>query len=438
MTKFRAKNSVQSAKTLFEEKVNFNENAYLEVSDTKGIVEFNFFEKIRYGHVNTKKIPVVPRDTYMTPILYDNNFTGLIFDFCAYGIDQILKHFLDCLRYGSLLDDDVSRINPIESYKSPLIEYRKGTEMNLDHFNAYLERNNLNNKITDFTRYVNLFMDFYKKRYRSMRPMTLSAHCRSPFSSPLETGLAIKLFPTMFDDDQKKFDDIISSPNFSKYVNACKNFGYSISKTSPNLIIFDINSAANVIPLSKNNITSIENLFESRYQVPTTLSLQVIQQEMIKGFNKYANANPYTLNAKACHLVGSGGLLYNTNVLNHISNNNNDYLNNNILNIYITIRYYEESERMSIGKYNQMIKNIDYFKKRFDTDSIIGYIEDEYKNLYKNEPNNYRSFILKERQRETEQLEKETQAQITNTLIEIETMTNTNLSPIQPFGDGTY
>ena len=28
MTKFRAKNSVQSAKTLFEEKVNFNENAY--------------------------------------------------------------------------------------------------------------------------------------------------------------------------------------------------------------------------------------------------------------------------------------------------------------------------------------------------------------------------------------------------------------------------
>jgi hypothetical protein len=435
---FGAKNSLQSAKALFDEKVNFNENAYLEISDTKGIVEFNFFEKIRYGHVNTNKIPVVPRDSHMTPILFDNNFTGLVFDFCAYGIDQILKHFIDCLRYGSISDDQISRINPIESYKSPLIEYRKGAEMNLARFNTYLEKKNLNNKVTDFTRYVKLFMDFYKKRYDTMRPMTLSAHCRSSFSSPLETGLAIKLFPTMFDNDQSKFDDIINSPNFPKYVNACKNFGYSICKGSPNLIIFDINSAANITPLSKNNITSVENLFESRYQVPTTLSLQVIQQELLKGFNEYAVRNPYTLNARACHLVGSGGLLYNTNVLNPISNNNNEYLNNNILNIYITIRYYEESERMSIGKYNQMIKNIDYFTKRFDTNSIIGYIEDEYKNLYKNEPNNYRSFIRKERLREIEQLEKETQSQITNTLIEIETTTNTNLSPIQPFGDGTY
>ena len=52
---------------------------------------------------------------------------------------------------------------------------------------------------------------------------------------------------------------------------------------------------------------------------------------------------------------------------------------------------------MSIGKFQQINKNINYFQKRFDKSSVISYIEDEYKNLYKNEPNNYVSFLIKEK-----------------------------------------
>ena len=55
---------------------------------------------------------------------------------------------------------------------------------------------------------------------------------------------------------------------------------------------------------------------------------------------------------------------------------------------------------MSNGKFDQVIKNINYFQKRFDTNTVIGYIENEFQNLYKNEPNNYASFIRKERARE--------------------------------------
>ena len=463
MKTFNASNKLKSSKELFEQRVKFNTEAYLDIENTKGVVDFYFFEKIRYGHVNTESVPVIPKEEFLQPILYSEQISGLAFDFCIYGIEQILKHFKDCLRYGIINKDLITRIEPLESYKPPALAYREGLKLNFQNFNDYLEENYLNSKITDFESYVKMFMDFYKKNYKSMRPMTLSAHCLSSHSSPLETGLAIKLFPTVFDDDQKKYDDLISSPNFQKYVNACRNFGFSIVKNTPNLIIYDINSPANSIPLSKNNISSAENLFETRYQTPTNITLQIIQDEMVSGFNEYAFENPYTLHVKECNLRGyrytcttiqediacDDNLIYNMNLLSIVRGHDNSYINNNILNIYNTFRYYEEQERMSIGKFQQINKNINYFQKRFDKSSVISYIEDEYKNLYKNEPNNYVSFLIKEKLRALEQLEKETLADLTNTLVEIDTDTrldtssgvttgDASTSPSQPTGGGTY
>ena len=82
MTTFNANNNNGSSRDLFEQKIKFNTEAYSEIRDTKGIVEFNFFEKIRYGHVDTKNTPVVPREEFMQPIIYSNETAGIIFDFC--------------------------------------------------------------------------------------------------------------------------------------------------------------------------------------------------------------------------------------------------------------------------------------------------------------------------------------------------------------------
>ena len=125
MTTFKAKNSTSSAKELFDEKIKFNTEAYEQV-DAHGVVEFDFFEKIRYGHVNTRKMPVIPRDEFMQPIIFSNETSGFIFDFCVFGVEIILKHFQDCIRYGSINEDVVSRIAPIKSYTSPTVEYRQG------------------------------------------------------------------------------------------------------------------------------------------------------------------------------------------------------------------------------------------------------------------------------------------------------------------------
>jgi hypothetical protein len=84
---------------------------------------------------------------------------------------------------------------------------------------------------------------------------------------------------------------------------------------------------------------------------------------------------------------------------------------------------------MSLGKFNQIKKNVKYFQKRFDNESVIGYIKEEFQDLYKNEPNNYASFIRRENQKEVEILEAETQAQITGQEIEIETQLIDRSSP---------
>ena len=433
MTKFNANNKTKSSKELFEEKIKFNAEAYAEIEYPKGIVEFNFFEKIRYGHVNTKNLPVIPDEEFMQPIINSRTIVGLTFDFSVVGVDLIVNHFQNCLRFGTIHQDTVSNLEVMQSYVPPENEYRRGLKLNLEHYNEYLETNKLNKNITGFTSYVKKFMDYYKKNYVYLRPMTLAKHCVSIYSSPLETGLAIKLYPTLFDDDQSKYDDLISSPNFKKYINVCRNYGFSIMKNTPNVIMFDINSAANRIPLDENNITSIENLFETRYKNPIGDSLRILETEFILGYNTYANNNRVTSHVSECNY----DLKYTKNILPLVNNINNNYIHNNIINIYTTFKYYEEQGRMSIGKFNQIKNNIKYFQKRFDNDSVIGYINDEFQSLYENEPNNYAAFIRRENEKEVQKLEDETQAQLSATVIEIEGPT-IDRSPTQPTGRGTY
>ena len=434
MTTFNANNNNGSSRDLFEQKIKFNTEAYSEIRDTKGIVEFNFFEKIRYGHVDTKNTPVVPREEFMQPIIYSNETAGIIFDFCVFGVEMILKHFQDCLRYGSIPNDFITNLEPLRAYQPPVIEYTAGLKSNFSKFNTYLETNELIYKITGLSTYVKEFLKYFQINYADLRPMTLSKHCVSRHASPLETGLAVVFYDTLFDDDQAKYDDIISSPNFPKYVKACRNFGFSIVKNTPNMIIFDINSAANAIPLRENEIGSIENLFETRYDIAANLSLDILKREMGLGYNEFANANRITLNPKECR----DRLIYNKKVLPIVNNiNNNNYINNNIINIYITFKYYEEQERMSLGKFNQIQQNVKYFQKRFDNDSVIGYIIDEFQSLYDNEPNNYASFIRRENQKEIEALEQETQADLTDTVVEIEAPRIQRSQP-QPTGRGSY
>tara|TARA_R110000822_G_scaffold43544_10_gene117535 strand:+ start:11881 stop:13185 length:1305 start_codon:yes stop_codon:yes gene_type:complete len=434
VTTFNANNKNNSSKDLFDQKIKFNTEAYESAGNAKGIVEFNFFEKIRYGHVNTKNVPVIPREEYMQPIIYSNEISGIIFDFCVFGVEMILKHFQNCLRYGIIEQDAITKIAPLKAYVSPMIAYREGLKLNFEDFNRNLITSGLHNKITGLSSYVKEYMKFYKINHDVLRPMTLSKHCISKFASPMETGLAIQFYPTMFDDDQAKYDDIISSPNFKKYVSACRNFGFSVMKNTPNLIMFDINSAANAIPLSENGISSAEDLFESRYSIDTSKTINLLKQEMGKGYNAHANANRITLKVKDCN----DRLIYNKKVLPVVNNiNNNIYINNNIINIYITFKYHEEHDRMSVGKFNQIQQNVKYFQKRFDNESVIGYINDEFQSLYESEPNNYASFIRRENQKESEKLEDETQAQLSATTIEIEGPT-IDRSPTQPTGRGTY
>ena len=200
------------------------------------------------------------------------------------------------------------------------------------------------------------------------------------------------------------------------------------------MVIFDINSAANVVPLQENDITSIENLFETRYTTAMDDSVRILTVQLVNGYNRMVDLKKVTLVPLHC----SEGLVYRKHVLLYFDiDNNNNYINNNINNIYITFRYYEEQERMSKGKFNQIKNNVKFFQKRFDNDSVIGYINDEFQNLYKDEANSYNDFIRREKQKEVQRLEDETHASLTATKTEIENI-NINQSQPQPTGRGTY
>ena len=67
---------------------------------------------------------------------------------------------------------------------------------------------------------------------------------QSSNNSLFSTGLAVSIADIPFDDDNKKYEEFMSSSIFAYYKKICLNRGFSIWKHCPYVLVADLGSPA--------------------------------------------------------------------------------------------------------------------------------------------------------------------------------------------------
>lgn len=129
--------------------------------------------------------------------------------------------------------------------------------------------------------------------------MTYTAWYRSKFSSIFYSGLALDLSGQNIGTDELK-EVFIESENFPYYLNVCNNFGFSVAKNSPWIIVADLASPSSKVYHETYGLSSINQIFSENFIETNTFDIDFIKRRLFDSYNNFANKYPYEKNIITC------------------------------------------------------------------------------------------------------------------------------------------
>jgi hypothetical protein len=237
-------------------------------------------------------------------------------------------------------------------------------------------------RIKSLQDYLNQFLA-YINQITPTFPVTYTAWHRSIYSSIFTSGLAIDLAGLAIDNDELK-ENFINSENFDFYKNSCIKHGFSIVKNSPWVIVSDLDSPASSLYHRNYALSSVSEIFSENFLLASEFDIDYLKQNLFRSYNKFVNSFPYRKSFDICDnkLKLNNEYRYTIN----INKFNNIFNNNYIIEYYNNIRYFEEDTSFSVADRNKFSKNAKNLQKTFDISRAIGYINEQYRSVYKSKP----------------------------------------------------
>jgi hypothetical protein len=384
MAKFKAKNATKSTTVLTVNRRKYDIQAFPENNSLGpvGVVDFLFAERNLYGRVDQNLNVVVPNQDSLKTVVSGENPTGVVLmNFVADQFKDFQRTFERALNGGKIRSDDdfLSTPQAYGTYKNPKVAYEEYFSNVMINFeNIFLNRR----RTLTAESYFQEFMA-YIQQITPTFPITYTAWHRSKNSSIFHSGLAIDLSGLAIDVDELK-ETFIESENFPYYLNVCNNFGFSVMKNSPWIIVADLASPSSIIYHETYNLSSINQIFSENFIQTNTLDVDILKRNLFNSYNRFADKYPYEKNIITC-----GKKSIKSNIIrNNININKFNILYNNkyFIEYYNNIRYFEENTEYSISDRNKFTANAKNLEKTFDISRAIGYINEQYRSVYKNKP----------------------------------------------------
>lgn len=293
MSKFKGKNTT----TPIHDQVIFKSQFAVEAYDEEGpeIFEFNFIEYQMYGAIDVEGSSIYPKNEKMKNFQKNN---GQLLDF--QGFDFVTKMFIDAKRniqiainLGELANDNplISNMEIVRAYEPPLVAYKTYLSTILINFNERIKENKtILDNITSFDSYVKELFTFLLENYKS-KPITLSGWLQSSSNSLFSTGLALSIADIPFDDDNRKYDEFMSSAMFPFYKRVMLNKGFKIWKHCPYVLVADIGSPA----IAKYLNTGINNTLNTYYNKSFNKDYIYLYNNIIEYYNNLLIEQPYRI-----------------------------------------------------------------------------------------------------------------------------------------------
>ena len=148
-------------------------------------------------------------------------------------------------------------------------------------------------------------------------------------------------------------------------------------------------------------MSTIKQIFSENFLLTSELDIDYLKTNLFQSYNNFVNSFPYKKEFSICDnkLLIENHYRYNINIYKF----NNIFNNNYILEYYNNIRYFEEDTSFSVADRNKFSKNAKNLQKTFDISRAIGYINEQYRSVYKSKPGGLNYVLKKLRAKQTEE-----------------------------------
>jgi len=395
--RFKATNKETSTIKLAKFRANYRLQAFKDLGGSwdayevpQNVVEFNFAERTQYGRVDENMNTVYPIFSNMK-LLPSDQEAFYVMDFIHEPFLLLQRKMKQATRMRQIPSDPIlSMMKPTRAYQSPIDLYLEYLEEYLEIYNSSLDKS----KVTNYESWIDGFFHWTKRNGPNF-PLTFSNFHRTKMSNIYTSGLAISIAELDKDNDPIKENLFLNNKSLEFYLNAAKQFGFSVSKDAPWLLVADLNSPALSLYLKNRNLSSVNEIFSQKYSLCFHKDVDLLRGSLEFGYKEFVDDNPYRKEFKInkCNNININNIIYNNNI------NNNKYNNSFYNKLYIMARNIEEYSGYSSAELVRIQEKSEIFEKKLDKQEALSYTNEQFRKLVLKRPGGLYSIQKKQKQR---------------------------------------
>jgi len=367
----------------------FEDSALSQNGIHESVVDFNLSEKRYYGKIDDENDPVVVKSSSLISLQVAGG-QGQDIKLAIPPMDKMFsdfqRKFVQAVRLQKIPDDDPYLASPQAHYAfvDPIREYKVYMSEVLDAFNQEwltIEKNS--RQVVNIEGYIKQFL-LYQKMMGSEFPVTLTGWRKSKRSSALSTGMVLSIsnLDCAVDSDKEVF--LFNKNCVQFYLQACKQFGFSVSRNCPWLLYADLAGAGSSRFLSNAGVLSVRDFFTKNYTKTYTLDVELLRSLVRKSYSDFIKENVFFKRVNICS-KDNNKLIYKNifrNTINKLTYNEN-YDEYYWIPYYIKIRNIEDEMPYDEPAIVRIIQKASEFEKLLDTSSAMSYINEQFRKKYR-------------------------------------------------------
>ena len=369
--KFIGSNKDQSSRSTWYYRAKFETQAYDQPNAGDGVIkDITFYERLYYGTIDNNDYSVVPKEDKIVLTIGGKRVINFVND----AFRLMKKRIEAAYQFNNIAGSNPYILNftPYQAYTPPDDSYKIILQNVLVNYNTIEIPNRVGlSSITSFEDYVKNFIKIISNEIKDGY-YTQTKWCRSPMASVFNSGLAISIADLKKGEDQQKINEFIDNEDFDYYLKLALNSGFSVSKDSPWVLVFDLASAGAAPFLQPYNVRTLDNIFKEYYNRTELNDIILLRNILYKYYNKFILENRIErINKVNCKKSYTE---YKTREPLLLEQFDKQYPEEWFLDHYIDLRNAEEGapyQQQSLASIKKIAKN---YYKSLDRSSALSYI----------------------------------------------------------------
>ena len=286
-----------SSFALYFQRLMYKEAIY--PSDVKVPLD-TWYEKQYFGRVDRVQNTIIPAFSNLAPLRTVGRQNQFALNFVVEAFEELAAHMRTATILGVLRTDGANeKIYDMKAYQA----YNDPTRIYSDYtqqlYNSYLAGLTLDesNKIINFNAFIRSWFG-YLNEVAAFIPVTKTSYLLTDACNSFISGLSVSIDLGPAQDDEYKYDNWISDPNFEFYIKAAKKFGLIVNKNTPWVLTADLFSDAikkyfsRFYVQSLNSFVTEDNFFDVYYDKTYLTDISDLKNLTVSAYKTFSENNP--------------------------------------------------------------------------------------------------------------------------------------------------